>query len=1040
MFFSGDPSRKRVALGGRSSRESDRSTLVQQAKLERERRDLLRKKNLNALKIQKCYRGRKVVSSERSKMREQFYLSYGNCCQKVGRGCFDTNSEFLPRLLFFFDARNASDLSVLVETCRLLRQLVQVSGDVVSLFASSNYLSHRAMVESRVKRLAYACIQAVHQNRNQLKDQLLMSSTSVGMPAVVLLEAVTILTDPKLPWSCKTFSYFLQRRALSLLRDIVLVGMDSKRNQDGSERESSLEQVLIQTARHICQDECTCENTDLQWSFFPQILSLPFLWRHFPFLKKVFSDRKDPQYTTRFPFDHYIHQMAGYLHGNGSLLPADLSREFPGYACLLGNVLEVAGDALSLQNCSFDMAIDFAAVSAYMLEVLPPMKSLHMGYKELSTSGDDEMAIDEEHSVEPVTMNADLEQQIFRAINSSLLHQLVNILFRSTSLNSSHRGAPRDEDVKAVGAICAFLHITFNTLPVERIITGLAYRTELVPMLWKFIKLCNENKQWPSLTDLAANLSGDAPGWLLPLAVFCPVYRHMLMIVDNEEFYEKEKPLALEDIKSLIIILKHTLWQLLWLSPTKSFNLMKSTTNRRGRKGLSVDFIQQRVSTVTSELLMQLQDWNNRRQFTVPSDFHAQEAVDEFFISQAVIENTRAYDILRQAPFLVPFTSRVKIFTSQLSDARQRDVFARNRFRIRRDRMFEDAYSQLSVLSEADLRGKVRVTFVNEFGVDEAGIDGGGIFKDFMENITRTAFDVQYGLFKETSDHLLYPNPGSGLVHEQHLEFFHFLGIVLGKAMFEGILVDIPFATFFLSKLKQKHNFLNDLTSLDPELYRHLIFLKHYKGNIADLELYFVIVKNDYGEQVEEELLPGGKDIPVTNDNVITFIHLIANHHLNSQIRHQSSHFLRGFQKLIEENWISMFNEHELQLLISGSPEGMDVNDLRSHTHYTGGYDNNDNVIETFWEIVKNFSMENQKKFLKFVTGCSRGPLLGFKYLEPQFCIQRTSTDGAEEALDRLPTSATCMNLLKLPPYKSKEQLERKLLYAINADAGFDLS
>jgi len=40
------------------------------------------------------------------------------------------------------------------------------------------------------------------------------------------------------------------------------------------------------------------------------------------------------------------------------------------------------------------------------------------------------------------------------------------------------------------------------------------------------------------------------------------------------------------------------------------------------------------------------------------------------------------------------------------------------------------------------------VAFVNEFGVEEAGIDGGGIFKDFMENITRAAFDVQYGLFK----------------------------------------------------------------------------------------------------------------------------------------------------------------------------------------------------------------------------------------------------------------------------------------------------
>ncbi|OVA16714.1 HECT [Macleaya cordata] len=45
-------------------------------------------------------------------------------------------------------------------------------------------------------------------------------------------------------------------------------------------------------------------------------------------------------------------------------------------------------------------------------------------------------------------------------------------------------------------------------------------------------------------------------------------------------------------------------------------------------------------------------------------------------------------------------------------------------------------------LTFGDCFQKIRVTFVNEFGVEEAGIDGGGIFKDFMENITRAAFDV----------------------------------------------------------------------------------------------------------------------------------------------------------------------------------------------------------------------------------------------------------------------------------------------------------
>lgn len=188
-------------------------------------------------------------------------------------------------------------------------------------------------------------------------------------------------------------------------------------------------------------------------------------------------------------------------------------------------------------------------------------------------------------------------------------------------------------------------------------------------------------------------------------------------------------------------------------------------------------------------------------------------------------------------------------------------------------------------------------------------------------------------------------------------------------------------------------------------------------------------------------MLPGGRDMQVTNENVIKFIHLMANHHLNSQIRNQSSYFLRGFRQLIQSDWLDMFNEHELQLLISGSTEGMDVDGLRSNVHYAGGYSEDHPIIEMFWEVIKQFSLEQQKKFLKFVTGCSRGPLLGFKHLEPPFCIQRAAPEDApEEVLDRLPTSATCVNLLKLPPYRSKDVLRRKLLYAISADAGFDLS
>mgnify|MGYP003703432991 CR=1 FL=1 len=77
----------------------------------------------------------------------------------------------------------------------------------------------------------------------------------------------------------------------------------------------------------------------------------------------------------------------------------------------------------------------------------------------------------------------------------------------------------------AVGAACAFLHVTFNILPLERVMTVLAYRTELVPVIWKFMKRCHENQMWSALSGQLSYLPGDAPGWLLPLSVFCPVYK-----------------------------------------------------------------------------------------------------------------------------------------------------------------------------------------------------------------------------------------------------------------------------------------------------------------------------------------------------------------------------------------------------------------------------------------------------------------------------------------------------------------------------------
>lgn len=50
--------------------------------------------------------------------------------------------------------------------------------------------------------------------------------------------------------------------------------------------------------------------------------------------------------------------------------------------------------------------------------------------------------------------------------------------------------------------------------------------------------------------------------------------------------------------------------------------------------------------------------------------------------------------------------------------------------------------------------------------------------------VFQSFLNIVHAFFQETSDHMLFPNPGSGMIHEQHLQFFHFLGSLLAKVWY----------------------------------------------------------------------------------------------------------------------------------------------------------------------------------------------------------------------------------------------------------------
>lgn len=73
---------------------------------------------------------------------------------------------------------------------------------------------------------------------------------------------------------------------------------------------------------------------------------------------------------------------------------------------------------------------------------------------------------------------------------------------------------------------------------------------------------------------------------------------------------------------------------------------------------------------------------------------------------------------------------------------------------------------------------------------------------------------------------------------------------ILLQALYENMLVELPFASFFLSKLlgTSADVDIHHLASLDPEMYRNLLFLKSYEGDVEELGLNFTVVNNDLGE------------------------------------------------------------------------------------------------------------------------------------------------------------------------------------------------
>lgn len=626
-----------------------------------------------------------------------------------------------------------------------------------------------------------------------------------------------------------------------------------------------------------------------------------------------------------------------------------------------------------------------------------------------------------------------------------------------------------------VETVCRFvtrlLSYTDDSVIQTKITLTLAVKANLPNLLWN---------SYLRDFEVATLLSESFDAWMPPMILFCETCVASLNVLGDAGFYGKGIPLSPAQIydaempqRGVLYLLKELLWKIVW----------KETTSFQKQEACSPE-LRTRFLKSGGKLLTLLHDKNGRRPFASQEAFYTNDLPKESFHAAAVAaidrrdiekmhsdlsgkgddsdsENepsglNKIVEILQYAYPLVPFIERVRVFQSIVMSERLKigndesmsgilfGGMSRDRFvTVHRGHVLEDAFAELGVRrSDVDVKKRIRISFVNDFGENEAGIDGGGMFKEFLECIIKESTSPAMGLFQSTMDNKLYPSPiETGENANEKLRKMEFVGMMIGKALWEGILLELPLATFFLKKIRGTVSGVDDLPSLDPELAKHLSYLMENLSTVDELGLTFSITQASMGKVRDIELIPGGSSVPVTSANVAHFIHRTANFRLNEQIKSSCDAFLRGFHAIIPREWVASFNDSELQMLLGGA-EGssrLDLHDLRNHIAYTGGYDAHHPVIQRFWNVIESFSNDQLADLLRFVTSCPRPPILGFASLEPPLTIQMAGNDGNGE-IERLPTAATCVNLLKLPPYGSEEALRTKLLYAIQAHAGFDLS
>jgi len=384
------------------------------------------------------------------------------------------------------------------------------------------------------------------------------------------------------------------------------------------------------------------------------------------------------------------------------------------------------------------------------------------------------------------------------------------------------------------------------------------------------------------------------------------------------------------------------------------------------------------------------------------------------------------------------FEEKVDYLRFDISKKKIDFINGAEKLKINRDKVLEDSMEQFNSIN---LFKELKIIFVGE-----ESHDAGGLIREWLTILFQKILDSNTGLFQRSdTDEIgfiikpnLYPS-------QELLNKYFFIGRVLAKALLENLTVNCCFNKVIYQLILGEKIELNDLVFIDRPLYKsmkHLVSMKEECGeNIALCEIYFTFdYEDENGGFHQEDLIENGRNILVTQDNLDQYIDKRIEYYTKSQLS-GIKEIIRGINTIFPVDYLKIFTSDQLGLLINGTPF-IDTEDWRMNTKYKD-YEDYDNVIVDFWDIISNLSQEDLSNFLLFCTGSSRVPIGGFKSLESnrgqisKFEIVKTEYYEGKKNFLR---AHTCFNRLDLPNFPNKETLKEAVKFALeNEVLGFGI-